>query len=308
MLIQRYFYIVCLLCTISCVPKSENSKKNTVSESAKYSLAQWTYHKQLFSGEMNNFDFVRKADSLGFHGVEFVNQFFRDQVDNYIFLDSLKEVLKETKSIPVMIMVDIDSELGATDPIRRNTSIEEHKKWILASEYLGCQYTRVNAYGDGTSEEVLKYCASSLKILADYAKPYGITLLVENHGGYSSDADWLVTLIRKTNVDNLRLLADFDNWCMERENGKLWGAPCIKWYDRYQGMDKVLQYSSGLSLKTFEFDEKGNEISTDFEKMFTLIHKHNYNGWLGIEYEGESVDSDTGVLLTKSLADRFKQE
>jgi len=289
---------------MGCKPLPQNATMQEIAavSNVKYSLAQWSFHRALFAGEMNNFDFVREASKMGFDGVEFVSQFFQDKVEDADFLDSLGTTLQLYDLAPVMIMVDLAGNIGTSDSTARKAAVATHKKWIKASHRIGCSYTRVNAHGDGSREEYLAACTESVTELAAYAAKYNITILIENHGSYSSDADWLVQLITDSKTPNVKALADFDNWCIERENGDLWGAPCIKSYDKYEGMDKLLPHAAGVSLKAFEFDVDGNAIRTDFSKMMPLITKHNYKGYLGVEYEGDQLPARTGILKTKALA------
>lgn len=303
---MRIPLLICLFILSCQEPKSNiSSSSPSPTISPKYSLAQWSYHKELFAGDMSNTDFIREASEMGFDGVEFVSQFFQDKVEDFDFLDTLKSHLHKHNIAPIMIMVDLAGDLGDSDLEARAHALEAHKKWVDASNYIGCKYTRVNAHGNGSPDEALTNCKSALTELATYAEENGITILVENHGGHSSDADWLIELIESTYTTNVKALADFDNWCLARENGELWGAPCIKWYDRYEGMDKLLPYAAGLSLKTFEFDTEGYAVRTDFKKMFALIKKHDYQGYLGVEYEGDLLPAKQGILKTLALARRL---
>lgn len=204
-----------------------------------------------------------------------------------------------------MIMVDLAGELGSSNEAKRKEAVDAHKKWVNAASLVGCDFIRVNAHGDGTETEVMEACVKSLVDLVNYATRKEVKILVENHGGFSSDADWLVMLHNRVNSANVSILADFDNWCMKRENGELWGAKCIDEYDRYKGMELLLPHAKGVSLKSFDFDEEGNETKTDFGRMFKLIKWSQYEGYLGVEYEGEGLPAKEGVKKTKALAERY---
>lgn len=271
----------------------------------KLSLGQWSYHKELLAGKMSTIQFIEQAKYMDFEAVELVSQFFQDKVQDFKFLGEVKSTLTRTKVHPVMILVDGAGELGSSSEAKRKESVEKHKKWIKAASYLGCDFIRVNVYGDGSETEVLEACVKSLVALVNYGSRNKIQILIENHGGYSSDADWLAMLQRRANSPNVHILADFDNWCMKRDNGKLWGGKCTDEYDRYDGMEKILPLAKGISLKSFDFDEDGNETKTDFSRMFKLIKSAGYEGYLGIEYEGEKFTPKQGVLKTRQLAQRY---
>ncbi len=268
-------------------------------------LAQWSFNKELFAGEMNTFDFVKVAKEMDFGGVEYVNQFFMEKVEDTTFLDSLKTLAEENKIKNTLLMIDGAGNLGASNQEERSLAVSEHKRWMLTAKRMGCPNIRVNAHGDGTSDEVLAACKTSISELGRWGKQHGVGILIENHGGYSSDGGWLLQLVEGLAAEEISSLADFDNWCMERENGKLWGAPCIKEYNRYLGMEKLLPFAKSVSVKAFDFDKDGMPIKTDFEKMFELIHKAGYSGYLAVEFEGHKIDAKTGIRKIKMLIDKF---
>ena len=216
--------IICLLPNLSfdrlepAVLLTEN-----VDNSPKYSLAQWSFNRELFKGEMSTQDFIRIAGEMDFEGVEYVSQFFQDKVQDFKYLDSLNFAASKAGVKSLIIMVDRAGELGASDPKLRKEAVEMHKKWVTAAKYLGCTGIRVNAHGDGSPEKIKTSCMDGIGQLADWAKKYDMEILIENHGGISNNGAWLVNLITSLGRTNVGALPDFDNWCIEREGGKLWG-------------------------------------------------------------------------------------
>jgi len=216
-----------------CAPSDQASTQSAPKEASlsikekelpTFSLAQWTYHKALQDGTMSTFDFVRKAGQLEFDGVEYVNQFFMQEVDNMNFLDSLNIVAKEAGVQNVLIMLDDIGHLCATDSIERAEAVAKAKQWIDAAQILNCQSIRVNAHGDGSPEAMKLACQDGIGTLAAYGKQKGITVLIENHGGISNNGAWLADLLEKLQSTGVQALPDFNNWCMERANGELWGG------------------------------------------------------------------------------------
>jgi sugar phosphate isomerase/epimerase len=271
----------------------------------KYSLAQWSFHRELFEGKMTNQDFIKKAGEMDFEGVEYVSQFFQDKVEDFTFLDSLNKTAAKAGIKNLLVMVDGAGMLGSQDETQRKKSIDDHKKWIDATSHLGCPYMRINAHGDGSPEEMMITCERSIRELADYAEAKNVSIVVENHGGISNDGSWLKKLLTNLKDKNIASLPDFDNWCIERENGQLWGAPCINEYPRYQGMKDLLPFAKAISIKAFEFDEKGDETTIDFKIMFQLIDQFQYNEYLAIEYEGSALSSEEGVRMTRNLVEKY---
>jgi len=291
---------------VSCSKLTDSSEPVTTLSppAAKYSLAQWSFNRDLFAGEMDTVDFIHAAADMGFDGVEYVSQFFADKVHDFAYLDKLNAAAQAAGIKNVMLQVDNMGDLGASDPQLRAQAIAEGKLWVDAASYLNCELMRVNAHGDGSPEQIKANNIAAIGELADYAKQKGVTLIIENHGGISNNGAWLADLVAKLADKNVASLADFHNWCTERENGQLWGAPCTQEYDYYQGFAELIPSAKGVSVKAFEFDSQGNETSMDFAKFFKIMQQASYAGYLGIEYEGTSLPSREGILKTKALAEK----
>jgi sugar phosphate isomerase/epimerase len=288
----------------SCQESSE-SEKETIQEIPvpKYSLAQWSFNRDLFAQEMSTQDFVKAAGEMGFEGVEYVSQFFQNKVEDFVYLDSLNAAAEAAGVKNLMIQVDNIGNLCASNNDERNAAVELGKKWVDASKYLGCISMRVNAHGDGTPEEMKAQAIDGIGRLADYANLQGVKIVIENHGGVSSRGDWLADLVAALSEKNVGSLNDFHNWCYETESGALWGK-CAKEYDYYKGFQELIGSSEGVSVKAFKFDSLGNEPDLNFPKFFKIMKDAGYDGYLGIEYEGKDLPSKDGILKTKELAER----
>jgi sugar phosphate isomerase/epimerase len=266
----------------------------------KISLAEWSLNKQLFGGQMTNLDFPAKAkNDFGIDAVEYVNQFFKDKAKDKGYLSDLKKRCDDLGVTSVLIMCDGEGGLGDTQAARRMEAVENHKKWVEAAQFLGCHSIRVNAYGEGSREDVAKAATDGLAQLSQFAKDYKINVIVENHGSYSSDGKWLSQVIADTKMDNCGTLPDFGNFCIVQGEGE-----CKEWYDRYTGTREMMPYAKGVSAKTMAFDEQGNCKETDYEKMLRIVKDAGYRGYIGIEYEGSGMSEDEGIRATKSLLER----
>jgi sugar phosphate isomerase/epimerase len=296
-LLKYIFLLIIAVFLNSCAPKFPQDHNEP-----KFSLGQWSFHTELRNGSMNNYQFVEEAKELGFDGVEYVNTFFKNKVENWTFLDSLKTISRETGVKNVLIMLDGIGELGSNEPAMRQYSIDQHKKWIKAAAYIGCEAVRINAHGNGTPDEIKVNCIESIKALAAYAKSQGIYIVVENHGGISNNGDWMLDLIKQLQPYGVYAYPDFDNWCWEREGGDFYNGKCIQLYDRYKGVNMLLPYARSLSVKAIHFNSALDEINIDFYKMMQLAKTNKYYGYLGIEYEGSDFPPHIGIAHTKALA------
>jgi len=276
--------------------KEINSKLNvapSAEEDALFfsiSLAQWSLNKALFGGVLDNLDFpAYTKEKFDIHAVEYVNQFFRSAEKSYI-----KELLKRTEDIDVknvLIMVDSEGNLGEMEEAKRKQSVENHYKWVEAAHILGCHSIRVNAGGAGTEEEVAYSATRSLRELSQFAADYGINVIVENHGGFSSRASWLASVIRNTGMVNCGVLPDFGNFRVSKTEN----------YDLYLGMHELMPLAKGVSAKSHDFDEEGNETAKDFYRILKIVKDTGFRGYIGIEYEGGKLTQDEGILATKKL-------
>jgi sugar phosphate isomerase/epimerase len=270
----------------------------------KISLAEWSLHKSLFAGKLTNLDFPAKAkNDFNISAIEYVNQFFKDKATDKAYLADLKKRCDDNGVTSVLIMIDEEGGLGDTNKTKRNQSVDNHKKWVDAAKFLGCHSIRVNAYGEGTREEVAKTATDGLRSLSEYAKGSNINIIVENHGGFSSDGQWLSQVIANTQMPNCGTLPDFGNFCIKREKDE-----CKEWYDRYKGTEEMMPYAKGVSAKTYDFDGQGNCVETDYTKMLAIVKNARYKGHIGIEYEGDKLPEEEGIRATKALLERVGLE
>lgn len=288
---------------------AESSAAKPGSMFFKISLAQWSLHKALFAKEFDNLDFPAKArNEFGISAVEYVNQFFKDKAKDEKYLAELKKRCKDNGVTSVLIMVDGEGEMADTDAQKRMKAVENHYKWVDAAKFLGCHSIRVNCFGVGSANEVAKAGADGLRKLAEYAQKSDIGVIVENHGGYSSDGQWLAGVMKAVGMPNCGTLPDFGNFCIRREKGDMWESPCVEEYDRYKGVKEMMPFAKGVSAKSHDFDDKGNCIQTDYSKMLKIVKEAGYSGYIGIEYEGSKLSEPDGIRATKALLERVGKE
>jgi len=293
----------------SCARKSGEQDSSTLSTSSdmffKISLAEWSLHKMLNANELTNLDFPSFAkNEFDISAIEYVNQFFKDKAQDQEYLRELKTRCSDLGTTSLLIMVDNEGNLGDTDKGKRSTAVDNHKKWVEAAQFLGCHSIRVNAAGSGSREEVAAAASEGLRTLSEFAIDYGINVIVENHGGYSSDGQWLASVIADTGMNNCGTLPDFGNFCIQRERKPEGGSICVEAYDRYKGVEELMPYAKGVSAKSYDFDENGNCIETDYEKMLAIVKASGYIGYIGIEYEGSTLSEVDGIKATKALLER----
>ena len=289
------------LAALNCISSKDFMATSSTEESFfMISLAEWSLHKTLFAKKMTNMDFAAKAkNDFGIENIEYVNQFFKDKAKDKKYLGELNQRANDLGVKQLIIMVDGEGGLGELEAATRKQAVENHYQWVEAAKYLGCHSIRVNAYGVGTAPEVAAAAVEGLSSLSDFAKDYDINVIVENHGGFSSNGKWLADVMKQINMANCGTLPDFGNFCIERK-----GRDCLEEYDRYQGVTELMPYAKSVSAKTNDFDEDGNEIHTDFIKMMKIVKDAGYRGYVGIEYEGRELSEDDGIRASKLLLEK----
>jgi len=266
------------------------------------SLAEWSLHNALFKKEMTNLDFpVMARKEFGIGIVEYVNQFFKDKARDTTYLNELLMRCKDNGIKNHLIMIDGEGDLGSTTKAELDKAIEKHKQWVECAKYLGCATIRVNAAGKGTAEEVAKGAVEGLSRLGEYGASMGINVIVENHGGYSSNGKWLSGVMKQVNMKNVGTLPDFGNFCLTRKTGS-WD--CAEEYDRYLGVEELMPFAKGVSAKTHDFDAEGNDMLVDYVKMMKIVKKAKFKGYVGIEYEGSKTPEKEGIKKTKALLEK----
>ncbi len=268
----------------------------------KISLAQWSLNKSLFGKKLDNLDFAKTAkEDYGIEAIEYVNQFFKDKAKDSKYLAELKQRAEDVGVKTLLIMCDGEGALGDADEKKRLQAVENHYKWVEAAKYLGGHSIRVNAQSSGTYDEQIERAADGLRKLTEFGEKHAINVIVENHGGLSSNGAWLAAVMKKVAHKMCGTLPDFGNF-------NLGGG---KEYDRYQGVDELMPFAKAVSAKSHAFDAEGNETKTDYKKMLEIVvKKHNYHGYCGIEFEGAKTfeQEPAGILATKKLLERVRDE
>ncbi len=263
------------------------------------SLAQWSLHKTLFDGKMDNLDFAKTAkQEFGIHAVEYVNQFFKDKATDKKYIAEMKKRAEGEGVRSLLIMCDGEGKLGDPNLSKRLKAVENHYKWVEAAKALGCHSIRVNAASSGSYEDQAYRAADGLRALTEFAAPHGLNVIVENHGGLSSNGAWLSGVIEAVGHERCGTLPDFGNFSLG--NGKM--------YNRYKGVIELMPHAKAVSAKSHDFDKNGNETHTDYLRMMKIVRDAGYRGFVGIEYEGRMLSESDGIKATKKLLERVRTQ
>lgn len=256
------------------------------------SLAQWSLHRALRSKQLDHLDFARVArEEFGLDAIEYVNGFFMDRARDKHYLAEMNKRAADHGVYQHLIMCDAEGQLGDPDAAKRTLAVENHFKWVDAAKELGCITIRVNAASQGSWEEQKALAADGLRRLCEYGDRVGINVIVENHGGLSSNAEWLTSVIRLVNHPRCGTLPDFGNFNLG--NGQT--------YDKYKGVAEMMPLAKAVSAKSHDFDDKGEETTKDYRRLLKTVVDAGFHSWVGIEYEGERLSEREGIAATLRL-------
>lgn len=287
------------------MPVAEDSK-------IKISLAEWSFHRAIQKGVMDHLDFPRVAREVyGISAVEYVNGLFggkqmdfKEAAKNTVYLQELLKRSRDAGVVNHLLMVDSEGPLASVDRALRVEAVENHKKWLEAAKMLGCVTVRVNLHGEGQPGEKKKASVESLGMLGELAAPMQLNVVVENHGSDTSNAEWVADVMKQVGRQNVGTLPDFGNWCISQAWGTIQGG-CEEMFDIYRGVELLLPYAKGVSAKTYDFDQNGEQPLLDYKKLIGIVKNSGFEGYIGIEYEGNSQSEDEGVRNTMKLLNKY---
>jgi len=261
------------------------------------SLAQWSLHRAIMSRLITNLDFPRIArEQFGIEGLEFVNALWEAPTHGY--LQRLKGNMKQTGTQAVLIMCDNEGFMGSSDKTERMRAADNHRKWVDITAELGGHAIRTNMYPGqqqpATGAEIaafIGHCAESFARLCEYARPRNIHVIIENHGGVSSDPDVVVRLMKTAGQANLGTLPDFGNFPKE--------------IDKYDAVRKMMPFAKGVSFKCYDFTPDARETTIDMDRMMKIVADAGYHDWVGIEYEGQRLTEFEGIQGAKRCLEKY---
>jgi sugar phosphate isomerase/epimerase len=282
----------------------------------KISLAEWSLNKRMFkragAEPLDHLDFCKTARSFGIDGVEYVNQMFFDKAQDKTYLAEMKKRQDDEGVAGLLIMCDREGNLGEPDEAKRATAISNHLKWLDAAAFLGCHSIRVNAASNPKLpyDEQMKLAADGLHRLCVEADKRSLDVIVENHGGLSSNGLWLTGVMKMADHPRVGILPDFGNFYTDRNTGEL--------YNPYKGLREFMPFvKKAMSAKAYDWDtgagkfytedrREGREMTLDYERLLQIVIQAGYRGYIGIEYEGDKHSEMDGIARTKQALEEVR--
>lgn len=261
----------------------------------KLAVQQYSFNKELRSGALAIPDYPKTVvEGTGIKALEYFNGHMEEQAGKVAFFKDLRQRTDDLGAVNTMMLCRSKEALDSPDAAERAAAIEGYRPWLEAMKILGGSCIRVDVRSNGDAEEQKAHAIAGLKALTAVAESeYELGIVVENHGGHSSNGAWVAEVMKGVAMENCGTLPDFQNF---------------KEYDPYLGVEEMMPWAKIVCAKSKAFDAEGNEINVDFRRMLKIVKEGGFSGYIGIEFEGHDVPPVEGINLTKALIERVMEE
>ena len=250
-------------------------------------------------------DYLKMAYEIGFEGVEILVNHIESTKRSY-----LAEIKKYAFSLGLDIYaIAIHNNFVSPDPYEREKQIRYTERWIEIAGLLGCKAIRINSgrwrtiksFDDlmkakglepplpgYTNEDAFKWIVECINEVLPIAEEWGVVLALENHWGLTRDANGMLRILRDVNSPWLRALMDTGNFI---EN-------------TYEQLEKIAPYTIMVHAKTYYGGGEWYTLELDYDRIFDILRKYNFNGWISLEYEGKE-EYESGVRKSFNLLRKY---
>jgi len=197
-----------------------------------------------------------------------------------------------------LLTLPIDNgDFGTHDPRWRAEDEARTMAWFRIASTLGARFVRVNAGAPGStlSDEVRPALVETLRRLGDAAGALGLSLLVENHGGTSSDPAFLLALRDEVGTDRLGLLLDLGNFdpLVSLSHARFADPDCddagLDFEPLYARIAALAPHASLVHAKAVDPARDGSPLP-NVPRALSIIAAAGYAGDVSIEWEGRRGD------------------
>jgi sugar phosphate isomerase/epimerase len=252
-------------------------------------IAGWAFNRSIREQKsLTLLEFPALArQEYGVGVIELVSTFFENQTAQY--LNKLREEIERHDLRVANIAVDTGSLASPDEKVRR-TDLETIKQWFHVARAVGADAIRVNTgHADAGDTAALERVIGGYKELAGHAADSGVKLLIENHGGVSSDPNALAAILGALDTPAFGACPDVNNF------------PGDTWED---GMTIMAPRAAVVHVKIAGYDPSGwqrhtvrggEERAFDLKRSLQILKQAGYDGPLNFEYNHAEDDERVGV-------------
>ncbi len=160
-------------------------------------IAGWALNRSIREHKtLTLLDFPALArEEFGVDTIELVSTFFESQSAPY--LNELRRAIAAQRLRVVNIAVDTGT-LASADEAARRTDLEAIKQWFHVARAIGAGAIRVNTgAADPDDQAARERIIAGYRELAEHGAEAGVKLLIENHGGASSDPQVIAAILER---------------------------------------------------------------------------------------------------------------
>ncbi len=258
------------------------------------SLVESSFARSFAEHSFAHLDFARIArNELEISAVEYVSSFFGMPLPDDKVLESMNKRAAEHEVRQLLVMLDDQGRIAAAEARQRQRALQNHRRWVEVARSLGCHSIQIDPTSHGDAAEQQKRAVDGAAALCEYAGQLKINVLLGNYGGVSADAQWVAGVVNAVALPCCGVLPQLGPLKADRDYNDLAGlAPLAR----------------GITLRTSAFDDSGQETSIDVPRALQTILTAGYRGYIGIHYDGKTLDEMQGIRATKRLLEQFRME
>src|SRR5262245_1562041 len=251
-----------------------------------YHLSQSSinYQAEFNAGKMDIFSFMDTCRALDLDGLDIHVGQLKSQVDRAY----LKEVRRGclNRGLPIA-SICVTTEFGrSAEAIPKE--VEKAKIAIEAGMFLGAPILRTfvgSAPSPAKQEEAFRRGVEALRKTAEIGAELGMTVSLQNHSGLTSTGADMLRFHREVNHPNFTLLLDTGHFAgRDGPNGPK--IPGTTYDDYYRSIEQVAPLTQFVRAKVYDLDDNGREKWIDYDRVFNILRKVHFNGFISMIYEG----------------------
>ena len=262
-------------------------------ESYRIGLSMYSLRQLFRDGSLHAFDYPAFArDTFGIVDIDVWDGGFpKDRKNDPKFYMELKKRADEAGSNIFLLMAGA-VKANQDSVMKRKAEAKNFYGAVDNAVLLGAKFVRVFLKAPDLERDVsMSHSIEALKPLVDYAQTKGIIIVIEpGASNWAKKGSFLADLAREMNHPACRLMPDF---------GKM------KNDDPYGGTEAMMPWSDGVSAKSHDFDQDGNEVGFDYVRLMKTVVDSGFTGIVSIEYEGKELPPVEGVRATQKLLERL---
>lgn len=249
-------------------------------------ISTWSLHREFESGAVDGLRFPSVcAERFGLYTLEYVENHLASTEGGY--LEQLKEGVRKAGSR--IECVAANNDFTMVDEAERANQVEHVKSTLEVAAGLGARCIRLNAGWRSNEDAAEGRVIAAMRQCVPAAEAAGVKMALENHGGFSSNPDAVLRIVRGVGSESFGTCPDWGNFAPD---------------DRYSALERVYAFAVHCHVKSYTFNEDGFETTIDFPRVLEIIKESGYEGTLSIEFEGEG-DEWEGVSGTTRLLRRL---